>query len=104
MYKWISQDAHEAVERDVGLSISEFDVGTIRIFEATTVYKTGMRTYYLKHCNTAQIWSWCTEFSSSVVNRYPAIHVISCVGEKNGKITIVSSFSAITVLCYQCVE
>ena len=46
MYKWISQDAHEAVERDVGLSISEFDLGTIRIFEATTVYKTGMCTYY----------------------------------------------------------
>ena len=28
--------------------------------------------------NTTQIWPWCTEFSSSVVNRYPALHVITC--------------------------
>ena len=28
------------------------------------------------HCNTVQIWSWCPEYSSSVVNRYPAIYVI----------------------------
>ena len=33
--------------------------------------------------------------SSSVVNRYPAIYVISYVGEKNGKIKIVSSFSVL---------
>ena len=40
--------------------------------------------YYSKHCYTAQIWSWwCTEYSSSVDNRYPAIYVISCLGEKN---------------------
>ena len=30
--------------------------------------------YSLTHdCDTAQIWSWCTEYSSSVVNRNPAI-------------------------------
>ena len=34
-----------------------------------------------------------------VVKRYPAINPISCVGEKNGKIKIVSSFSAIK-LCF----
>ena len=33
--------------------------------------------------------------SSSVVNRYPAIYVISCVGEKNGKIKILSSSSVL---------
>ena len=32
--------------------------------------------------------------SSSVVNRY-SVYVISCVGEKNGEIRIVSNFSAI---------
>ena len=42
--------------------------------------------YRSTHCNTAQIWSWCTEYSSSVVRRYPAIYVSSCVGEKNSKI------------------
>ena len=55
--------------------------------------------YYLTHCNTCQIWSWCTEYSPSVVNRYPAINVISCVAEKNGKIKIAPSFSAIK-LCF----
>ena len=44
---------------------------------------TTISCHYSSHCNAAQIWSWCTENSSSVVNRYPAIHVISCVGEKN---------------------
>ena len=41
MYKWLSQKSHEAVEKGDGLSISEFDLGSIRIFEVTTVYKTG---------------------------------------------------------------
>ena len=58
-----------------------------------------MRNYYLSHCNTVQMCSWCTEYSLSEVNRYPAIYVISCVGEKNGKIKIVSSFSAVK-LCF----
>ena len=52
-----------------------------------------------KHCNVAQIWSWCTEYSSFVFNRYPVISVILCVGDTNGKIKIVSSFSAIK-LCF----
>ena len=30
--------------------------------------------------NNLELWSWCKEHSSSVINRYPAIHVISCVG------------------------
>ena len=55
--------------------------------------------YHSTHCNTAQIWSWCTEYSSSVVNRYPAIYVISCIKEINGTIKIVYSFSAIK-LCF----
>ena len=29
--------------------------------------------YYSTHCNTAQIWSWCTECLSSIINRYPVI-------------------------------
>ena len=41
VYRWRSKEGEEAVERDVGLSISEFDLGTIRIFEDTTIYKTG---------------------------------------------------------------
>ncbi|XP_068732853.1 glycine receptor subunit alpha-4-like [Montipora capricornis] len=41
VYKWLSQKSHEAVEKGDGLSISEFDLGSIRIFEVTTVYKTG---------------------------------------------------------------
>ena len=55
--------------------------------------------YYLTHCNSVQIWSWCTEYSPSVVNKCPAIYVISRVREKNGKIKIISSFSAIK-LCF----
>ena len=51
--------------------------------------------FYSIHCNTPQIWSWCTEYSSSVINKYPAIYKISRVGEKNDKIEIISSFSAI---------
>ena len=31
------------------------------------------------HCNAAEIWSWCTQCSSFVRNRYPAIYVTSCV-------------------------
>ena len=55
--------------------------------------------YYSTHCNNDQIWSWCTEYWSTVVNRYPAIYVIPCVKEKNGKIKIISSFSVIK-LCF----
>ena len=51
--------------------------------------------YCSTYCNTAQMWSWCTEYPMSVVKRYHAIHIILCVGEKNGKIKIVSSFSVI---------
>ena len=58
-----------------------------------------IRIYYPTHCNTAQIWSWCTEYSSSLVNRHPAIYSVSCVAGKNGKIKIVSSFSTIK-LCF----
>ena len=54
---------------------------------------------YSTHCNTAQILPWCTEYSCSLVNRHPVIYVISCVEEKNDKIKIVSSFSAIK-LCF----
>ena len=54
-----------------------------------------MAVYYSTHCNTAQIWSWWTEYLSFIVDRYLAIYVISCVGEKNGKIKIVLSFSAL---------
>ena len=57
--------------------------------------------YYLTHnvVLAKHVWSRCTEYSSSVVNRYPGIYVISCVGEKNGKIKMASSFSAIK-LCF----
>ena len=41
VYKWVSKKASEAVEMDKQLTTSEFDLGDIRIFEATTVYKTG---------------------------------------------------------------
>lgn len=42
-YKWISKESREAVERDEGMPISEFDLGSIRTFEITTVYKTGRK-------------------------------------------------------------
>ena len=38
--------------------------------------------------NIAQIWSCHTEYSSFVVNRHPAMYVISRVGENNCKIKI----------------
>ena len=41
-----------------------------------------MNVYFdSNHCKTAKKW---TVMMPSVVNRYPAIYVISCVGEKNG--------------------
>lgn len=42
VYKWISQDSSEAVEKDPGMMISEFDLGSIRTFETTSYYKLGM--------------------------------------------------------------
>ena len=41
VYKWVSLDSSEAVEKDPGLTTSEFDIGPIRIFESATMYKTG---------------------------------------------------------------
>ena len=32
--------------------------------------------YYSTNCNTVQIWSWFSQYLSSVGNRYPAIYVI----------------------------
>ncbi|RMX60941.1 hypothetical protein pdam_00003451 [Pocillopora damicornis] len=37
VYKWVSTDSSEAVEKDPGLTTSEFDIGPIRIFESTTM-------------------------------------------------------------------
>ena len=37
---------------------------------------------YSTNCNTVQIWSWCTQYLSTVLNRYPAIYVISYVRGK----------------------
>lgn len=45
VYKWISQDSSEAVEKDPGMMISEFDLGSIRTFETTSYYKLGMMAY-----------------------------------------------------------
>ena len=57
---------------------------------------------FIGHCRVRFYAFFSTTF---VVNRFPAIYVISSVGEKNCKIKIVSSFSAIK-LCFvnQCVE
>ena len=44
---------------------------------------TRIRCYYSTNCNTIQIWSWCSRYLSSVGNRYPTIHVASCVGRKS---------------------
>ena len=33
--------------------------------------------YYSTNCNTVQIWSLCTQYLSTELNRYPAIYVIS---------------------------
>ena len=41
VYKWWSKNSHEAIERAEGLSISEFEIGYIGIFETTTLYRTG---------------------------------------------------------------
>ena len=47
----------------------------------TLCIHTHYSTFYCSaHHNIAQIWSWCSEYSSSVVNRYPAIYVILRVG------------------------
>ena len=53
--------------------------------------------YYSTHCNVnaTQIWPWCAQHSSFAHSRYPAIYVISCVVERNGRVEIVSNFSAI---------
>ena len=32
-------------------------------------------TYYSTNCNTVQIWSWCSQYLSAVLKRYPAIYV-----------------------------
>lgn len=45
VYKWISQDSSEAVEKDPGMMISEFDLGSIRTFETTSYYKLGRMAY-----------------------------------------------------------
>lgn len=42
-------------------------------------------TYYSAYFNTVQLWWWCTQYSSSVHNRYPALYVISCVRRKMAK-------------------
>ena len=39
--------------------------------------------YYSTHCNTAQTWSWCTEYSSPYTTDILRQNEISCVGEKN---------------------
>ena len=36
------------------------------------------------HCDNVQIWSKRAQYSSCVLNVYPAIYVILCVAEKNG--------------------
>ena len=41
VYKWWSKKSDEAIERADGLSISEFELGYIGIFETTTLYRTG---------------------------------------------------------------
>ena len=39
--------------------------------------------YYSTHCDTAQIWSWWTQYTSPAHNRYPAIYIVSVhSGEK----------------------
>ena len=35
-----------------------------------------IQNYYSRNCNTVQIWSWFSQYLSSVGNRYPAIYVI----------------------------
>ena len=35
-----------------------------------------MGIYYSTNCNTVQIWSWFSQYLSSIGNRYPAIYVI----------------------------
>ena len=46
--------------------------------------------YYSTYCNvigrnTAQIWSWWTQYPSSAHNRYPTIYVILWIGKKNDR-------------------
>ena len=41
VYKWISEESSEAVERDASMSITEFELGSIRIFRTKSVYRTG---------------------------------------------------------------
>ena len=39
--------------------------------------------YDSTHCDTAQIWSWRTQYTSPAHNKYPAIYVVFvCRGEK----------------------
>ena len=46
-------------------------------------YPTDILCYYLTHCDTAQIWSWWTQYTSPAHNRYPAIYVVFvCRGRK----------------------
>jgi len=39
-------------------------------------YYHDISNYYSTNCNTVQIWSWFSQYLSSVGNRYPAIYVI----------------------------
>ena len=77
----------------------------LNVWKPTLLNLTDIEDYYSTHCNTAQIWSCCTEYSSSVVNRYPALHIVSRVGggEWQNKDRH-QLFCNKTVLRYQCVE
>ena len=65
--------------------------------------------YYSTNCNTIQIWSWCSQYLSSVGNRFPAIYVASYV--LNGttvpfeiKFTRPFLLQWFRLFCYQFVE
>ena len=78
------------------VTLSKYGHGVLGI---CVLYTTNNLRYYSAHYNTTQLWSWCTRYSLSVVNRYPEIYLVSCVEEKNGKIKIFFNFSAIK-LCF----
>ena len=55
-------------------------------------------------CNTAQIWSWCSEWPSSFPQQISCdngIDIISCFGEKSDQIKIVpQSMLSVILLCF----
>ena len=92
----VSNIAHYFIKSRFSRGLTNWAQFTIAMLKKSEklIYRSVILIYYLTHCNTTQIWSWCLEYSPFMHNGYPAIYVVSCVREKNGKIEIISTASS----------